>query len=110
MHANGRGATPFKRGVCFRLKEGLQREEGRGTLKEQTTAWLIEPTMGICAAAEYSRLDRQWEEEAEGECFQTGNKQSSNVRRVDDNKCEQAGERQRTNYFEESDSHERTDA
>lgn len=64
--------------------------------------------MGICGIAEHPRVDCHWKDTL-GERFQAGNEQSSNVRRVNDDKCEQAGERQRANHLEGADHYEWTE-
>jgi hypothetical protein len=52
----------FKRRGLLQIKEGLQRQEGWGTLKERTKTWFIESSTGICGRSADRRLDGQPEE------------------------------------------------
>jgi hypothetical protein len=64
-------AMPSKQRHVLQIKEVLQREDGRGTLKDRTETWFTEPTIVVCGRPAHRRLDGQ-REETDRERLETG--------------------------------------
>ncbi len=82
--------------ACASDQEGLQRENGWGTLKERRETWFIwncdSRLRSLCPSPiDGQREERHWKR------MEAGYYQSADIRRVNDDKRKQAGKHQESN-------------
>jgi hypothetical protein len=89
-------------------QEGLDRENGRGTLKQRRETWFNGSNESRPWSHSPSPIDGQ-REEATWKDTETGEQQPADIRRLNNDKHEQADKRQGSNQLEEATNHERTE-
>jgi hypothetical protein len=94
--------------ACTSVQQGLQREGGRGTLKQGRETWFIWNYCSRPRSAYPSPIDGQ-RKTADWKRLEAGSYQSAYIRRVNDDKREETGKQQGCDQLKEPTNHEWTE-